>query len=167
VAAALDALRQDASDIADDVRGLSHRLHSSMLDHGGLAPALTKLVADFSSGQTLSIEFAHASIPAALPSDVALCLFRVAEEALSNVVKHSQARSARVRVDGGSDGVHLSIEDDGTGFDVQRLTRRAGLGFVSMQERLRALGGTVRVDSAPSRGTTIDVWVPSTSAAGG
>jgi signal transduction histidine kinase len=67
-----------------------------------------------------------------------------------------------VRVHGASDGIHLSVEDAGTGFDTTRLEKGSGLGFVSMQERLRVLRGTVRVDSAPSRGTRVDAWIPAT-----
>jgi signal transduction histidine kinase len=103
-------------------------------------------------------------MPAPLPSEVALCLFRVAEESLTNVAKHSKARSARVHIGGASDGVRLTVEDTGEGFDVTSPEGKAGLGLVSMQERLRILHGTIRVDSAPARGTRIDVWIPPTSA---
>jgi signal transduction histidine kinase len=161
--AALEGLRQDVIDITNDVHRLSHRLHSSMLNYLGLAPAVQKLVAEFSERHGISIEFAHVSLPSPLPSDVALCLFRVTEEGLTNIAKHSQARSARIDVRGTSDGIHLIVEDDGVGFDVTTLARRVGLGFVSMQERLRLLRGTIRVDSTPSRGTRIDAWVPATS----
>jgi signal transduction histidine kinase len=102
-------------------------------------------------------------VPAALPSEVSLCLFRVTEESLTNIAKHSQAKSARVHVNGSSDGLHLTIEDAGSGFDPDSLERKAGLGFVSIRERLRVVRGTVRVDSAPSRGTKIGVWVPAAS----
>jgi PAS domain S-box-containing protein len=163
VAAALEELRQSTTEITDDIHGLSHRLHSSALDYLGLAPALQKLVSEFSARHGIAIDFEHGALPASLPSDVALCLFRVTEESLTNIAKHSQAKSARVRVNGSSDGIHLTVEDAGRGFDVDSLERRVGLGFVSMRERLRVLRGTVRVDSAPSRGTRIDVWVPATS----
>jgi signal transduction histidine kinase len=66
-----------------------------------------------------------------------------------------------VDVTGAPDGIHLTVRDDGKGFDMAQLQGRPGLGFVSMQERLRVLRGTVRIDSAPSRGTTINVWIPS------
>jgi len=157
---ALEELRRDTSDIADDVRRLSHRLHSSTLDYLGLVPALQKLVAEFSERHAIAITFAHASLPRSLPSDVALCLFRVAEEGLTNIAKHSKARSGRVHITGTEDGIHLTVEDAGEGFDVTIAGSKAGLGFVSMQERLRVLHGTIHVDSAPSRGTRIDAWVP-------
>jgi signal transduction histidine kinase len=163
LAASLEALRQDTAELAGDVHRLSHRLHSSMLDYLGLVPALQKLVAEFSQRHQIAIDFVHTALPAPLRSDVALCLFRVAEESLANIMKHSRARTARLMVAGADDGIHLTVEDAGTGFDMKTLANRTGLGFVSMQERLRVVGGAVRVDSAPSRGTRIEVWVPAAS----
>jgi signal transduction histidine kinase len=157
---ALEELRQKTSDITDDVHRLSHRLHSSTLDYLGLVPALQKLVSEFSERHGIAMTLTHASVPSSLPSEVALCLFRVAEESLTNVAKHSKAPSATVHVAGATDGIHLTVEDAGTGFDVATRGSRAGLGFVSMQERLRVLHGTMHVDSAPSRGTRINAWVP-------
>jgi signal transduction histidine kinase len=162
VAGALDDLRQSTAEITEDIHGLSHRLHSSALDYLGLVPALQKLVNEFSTRQDIAIDFVHDALPL-LPSEVALCLFRVTEESLTNVAKHSHARSARVQVNGGPDGIHLIVEDTGRGFDPGSLERRAGLGFVSMRERLRAVRGTVHVDTAVGRGTRIDVWVPNAS----
>jgi signal transduction histidine kinase len=160
IAGALDELRRDTSEISDDVRGLSHRLHSSTLDYLGLVPALQKLVAEFSDRHGIAITFTHAPLPLALPSEVALCLFRVAEESLANTAKHSKARSAQVHIAGAQDGIHLTVEDSGEGFDVTSPLSKAGLGLVSMQERLRILHGTIRVDSARARGTRIDAWIP-------
>ena len=163
IASAIADLRQSTDDIADDVHRLSHRLHSSTLDYLGLGPALRKLVGEFSTRHGIAIDLTEASLPTPLASDAALCLFRIAEESLTNIAKHSHARSARVHVSGAADGVHLTVEDDGDGFDVRTLENKAGLGFVSMQERLRVLRGTVRVDSTASQGTRIAVWIPSTS----
>jgi signal transduction histidine kinase len=157
---ALGEVRRNTGDITDDVHRLSHRLHSSTLDYLGLVPALQNLVSEFSERHGIAISFVHGSLPAPLPSEVALCLFRIAEEALTNIAKHSKARSASIHVAGAPDGLHLRVEDAGTGFDTATLASRAGLGFVSMQERLRVLHGTIQVDSAPSRGTRIEAWVP-------
>ena len=155
----LERLRVNAAEITDEIHGLSHRLHSSALDYLGLVPALQRLIQEFSTRLGIVIEFAHGPLPAPLPSDVALCLFRVTEESLTNIAKHSQATTAAVEVHADHEGIHLTIEDSGRGFD-GGIERRHGLGFVSMRERLRIVSGTVRVDSAPSRGTTVTVWVP-------
>jgi signal transduction histidine kinase len=163
---ALDELREETSALTDDVHRLSHRLHSSTLDYLGFVPALQKLVSEFSERHGISITFRHASLPAPLPSEVALCLFRIAEESLTNIAKHSKARSASVHVTGASDGIHLTVEDAGVGFNMTGLESKTGLGLVSMQERLRILHGTIRVDSAPSQGTRIDAWVPPTMLTG-
>jgi signal transduction histidine kinase len=163
VAAVLEELRKSSVEISDDIHGLSHRLHSSALDYLGLIPALQRLVSEFSARHGIHLSFTHTLVPAPLPSDVALCLFRVTEEGLNNIAKHSQAKSARVHVAGGSNGIHLVIEDSGSGFEPATLERGAGLGFVSMRERLRLVRGTLSVESAPSRGTTIDVRVPAKS----
>jgi signal transduction histidine kinase len=159
IGGALDDLRRETGNITDEVRRLSHRLHSSTLDYLGLVPALQKLVSEFSERHDIAITFAHASVPS-LPSEVALCLFRIAEEGLANIARHSRARSARVHIAGTEGGIHLRLEDAGTGFDMTAPERKAGLGLISMQERLRLLHGTMHVDSAPSRGTRIDAWVP-------
>ena len=156
-------LLPSAAEITNDIHSLSHRLHSSALDYLGLVPALQKLISEFSTRHGIAVDFQAGSLPASLPSDVALCLFRVIEESLTNIVKHSQATSARVALNAGVAGLHLIVEDSGRGFDPESLARKAGLGFVSMRERLRVLHGTVRVDSAPDRGTRISVWVPPAS----
>jgi signal transduction histidine kinase len=160
VTQALDELRQDSVDVADDVHRLSHRLHSSTLDYLGLVPALQKLTDEFSARHGIAIELTHDAVPQTLPSDVSLCLFRVTEESLTNIAKHSGASSAYVTLRGAPDGLHLTIRDTGAGFDPADLDTRAGLGFVSMRERLRVLHGTLRVDAARQRGTCIEVTIP-------
>jgi signal transduction histidine kinase len=159
LADSLERLRANAADITDEIHGLSHRLHSSALDYLGLVPALQRLVQEFSTRHGIAIDFAHGPLPVPLPSDVALCLFRVTEESLTNIAKHSQAASAVVTVHADDEGIHLTIEDSGRGFEGS-IECRHGLGFVSMRERLRIVSGTVHIDSAPSRGTTVTVWVP-------
>jgi signal transduction histidine kinase len=159
IAGSLAGLRENASEIASDIHGLSHRLHSSALDYLGLVPAVQKLVTDFSVRYDIPIDFAHEGVPS-LPADVALCLFRITEEGLMNLAKHSHATSAAVRITGGPDGVRLTIEDNGVGFNSDAAASHAGLGFVSMRERLRVLRGSVRLDSAPGCGTRIEASVP-------
>jgi signal transduction histidine kinase len=157
---ALDELRGQTIEITDDIHGLSHRLHSSMLDHLGIVPALQRLVKECSSRYAIPISFTHAAAPAHLPPEAALCIFRVVEESLTNIGKHSQAAQAQVDLTIDVSGSRLKIADQGVGFDPAILETKAGLGFVSMRERLRLVQGTIRIDSAPSKGTRIDVSVP-------
>jgi two-component system NarL family sensor kinase len=131
-----------------------------------VVPALQRLVKECSQRYAIPIAFTYASLPALVPSEVALCLFRVAEESLTNVAKHSQAPSARVDLGSDGGGIRLTIADVGVGFDPKTLETKAGLGFVSMRERLRLVHGTIRVHAAPAQGTKIDVWVPSNRRAG-
>lgn len=163
IAADLEELRESTAEVTAEIHSLSHRLHSSTLDYLGLIPALHKLVTDFSARHDIDVRFMHDSVPLPLSSDVALCLFRVAEESLTNIAKHSRAASAHVQLSGRPDGLHLLIEDGGIGFDLESIGHREGLGFVSMRERLRLLQGAVRVDSAAMRGTTIEAWIPAAS----
>lgn len=163
IGSALDEVRRDTREITEDVHRLSHRLHSSTLDYLGLVPALQKLVAEFGARHDISIGFSYASLPPSLPSEVSLCLFRVAEEGLTNIAKHSHARLGQVHVSGDTDGIRLTVQDSGKGFDAASGESHGGLGFVSMRERLRVLHGTVRVESAPSQGTRIEVWIPASS----
>ena len=160
VGCALDRLKQDVGDVGADVHRLSHQLHSSTLDYLGLVPAVKRLAEDFSNRHGISVDFVDGAHASPLPPGVALSLFRIVQESLNNIAKHSHARSVHVSLTGTDDDVHLTVEDDGIGFDLARLERHAGLGFVSMRERLRLLNGTVHVDSAPGRGTRIDVDVP-------
>jgi signal transduction histidine kinase len=166
ISPALDELREQTSEITDDIHGLSHRLHSSMLDHLGVVPALQRLVEECAQRYAIPIGFTHTPLPAPVSSDVALCLFRIVEESLTNISKHSQAPAARVEMAAHDGGIRLTVADDGQGFDPAILETRAGLGFVSMRERLRLVRGTIHVQSAPSRGTRIDVWVPSKGGTG-
>jgi PAS domain S-box-containing protein len=160
LAGALDELRQRMQEITSDIHGLSHRLHSSTLDYLGLVPALQRLVNDFGTRHNIEITFTHQGLPTPLPSDIALCLFRVVEESLNNIAKHSGATSASIDIAGDTRGIALTVEDSGAGFDPAALQRRAGLGFVSMRERLRVVRGMLHVDSAPGRGTAIHISVP-------
>jgi signal transduction histidine kinase len=158
-----EELLQQTNEITEDVHRLSHRLHSGALNDLGLVPAIRHLVTEFSQHQHIEVEFTFSSVPKRLPSAVALCLFRVAEESLNNIAKHSGAASARVHLAGDADGIHLAIEDAGAGFDAKAVEGRAGLGFVSMRERCRLVQGSVFVHSSPSKGTRIEVRIPSKS----
>jgi signal transduction histidine kinase len=142
------------------VHGLSTVLHPSKLEQLGLVAAVRGLCKELTQVHGLAIEFVAQPMLSQVPDETALCLYRIAQEALSNVIKHSGARHARVELSGDEGGVSLRIVDDGAGFDCGTFESKEGLGLVSMRERLRLAGGAIAIDSRPSGGTRIDVHVP-------
>jgi PAS domain S-box-containing protein len=143
-----------------DIRALSHQLHSSKLEYVGLVPAVNALCKEISEKYEIAVHFTECGFPQNIPKDVALCLFRVAQEALGNVVKHSQAKSAEVELSANSNGVSLRITDEGKGFETGGPYRGTGIGLVGMTERLRLVGGRLSVKSELVQGTTILAEVP-------
>ncbi len=146
--------------LSSSVHALSYRLHPSKLEQLGLVAAVSDLCKELNQIHGLPIEFTHDPLPAVIPQDTALCLYRIAQEALRNVIKHSGARHAAVKLSGSADAICLRIVDDGVGFDPALVEATAGLGLVSMRERVRLVGGEIAIDSRPSGGTRIDVRVP-------
>ena len=147
-----------AEEIVKSVHNLSHRLHPPKLRLIGLVAALRDLQHEMAQ-LGLPITFTHESVPLPLPLDLTLCLFRVAQEALQNAHKYSGARDVSVQLRGGSEGLTLTVSDDGVGFDMDQAWGK-GLGLISMGERLDAVGGTFTISSRPGEGTRIRVFVP-------
>ena len=147
-------------ELGSDLHSLSHRLHSSTLDNLGLVPALRALCAEFQDYHSIAVNFVDENVPRGISREVALCLFRITQEALQNVNKHSHADSAEVRVEGLEQKIHLSVSDHGSGFDPKANSRDAGIGIRSMEERVKLVGGQFAIHSRPEEGTRIDVWVP-------
>jgi signal transduction histidine kinase len=146
--------------ISADIHRIAYQLHPSKLDILGLVAALRGLCNEISTHQQLRVEFTNCNVPESLSKDVELCLFRIVQEALSNVIKHSGAREARVQVIGSAQAIQLRITDAGAGFDIEAVKKRGGLGLISMRERLRLVGGEISIKSRPSHGTQIDVQIP-------
>src|SRR6266480_4023794 len=156
-------LRNQTTEITNDVQLLSHELHSSKLEFLGIVGAIKIFCREFGEHQRLEIDFQSHDLPAALPTDLSLSLFRVLQEALRNATKHSGVKSFEVRLWGTSDAIHLTIGDLGAGFDVEAVKKSTGLGLTSMQERVRLVGGELSINSQPRLGTTIHARVPFTS----
>ena len=157
-----DRVLADVVDLAQDamksLRDLSHQLHSAKLQMVGLVSAIRGLANDL-SGPGLRIAFSHEAVPTGLPDDVALCLFRVVQEALRNIVKHSAATDASVQLRGQEHGLVLSISDNGVGFHLDD-SRTKGLGLLSISERLQSVGGRLDIWSRPGSGTQLEIVVP-------
>jgi len=149
-----------ASELSSDLHNLSHQLHPVRLDLQGLVAAMASLCGEVSKQHGIQVRFVHRDVPAQLREDVALCLFRVAQEALRNVVKHSGAMDAKVELTGRDDQIDLCISDSGTGFHLPSVKTKGGLGLVSMEERLRLIRGSFSIQSDSTRGTRIRARVP-------
>jgi PAS domain S-box-containing protein len=148
------------SDLGKDIQALSHRLHSSNLEYLGLVSAAQSFCRELSEQRNVRIVFKHSDVPAGVPKEISLCLFRVLQEALQNAVKHSGAEYFTVEVYVTNEGIGLTVSDSGIGFDVQSAVNRRGLGLVSMRERLRLLNGELSIQSVPGRGATVLARIP-------
>jgi PAS domain S-box-containing protein len=155
----VEEVRDEVSNLARDVQALSHRLHPARLEYLGIVGAADALCREMSSQQRINVDFRAESVPEGLSRDLALCLYRILQEALQNAVKHSGADGIEVLLRGNVDRIELTIHDGGTGFDAHALERK-GLGLTSMKERLMAVHGTLAIESALQRGTTIRARVP-------
>ncbi len=156
----LRRLELQAEATAQEVRRLSHRLHPAILDDLGLAAALRRLAEDFSSTREMPVRFHEHAVPDDLPTGVGGALYRVAQEALRNISKHAGRDPVQVQLVGTDDELHLIIEDAGPGFDPAAVRGRGGLGIISMQERMRLVGGSLELMSQPAESTTIIARVP-------
>jgi len=154
-------LQHQIEEISTDVHRLAYKLHPAKLDHVGLLPAIKGLCMEITDSGKLSVEFRHQGPFARLPKEVTLCVFRIVQEALRNCMKHSGASVARVVLVNTGSEVRLSVTDEGSGFVMNRRTMERGLGFTSVRERLRIVRGTMNINSSPSRGTRLEVSIPS------
>ncbi len=116
----LHELVNSASELGADLHTLSHRLHSSTLEQLGLAAGVEAFCKEFTAQRGIQVVFSHKDVPRSVPPDISLCLFRIVQEGLRNVQKHSGAAHAQVRIETMGDTLHLSISDDGAGYDVKR-----------------------------------------------
>jgi signal transduction histidine kinase len=155
----LDEFRQSVCELGDDLHSLSHQLHSSTLDTLGLVTGLSSLCRDFGARQGIEVDFASEDVPRTVRPEVSLCLFRIVQEGLQNMKKHSGARKARVSLRNFGGKLFLSLCDEGIGFDANTLGK-PGLGILSMQGRARLLGGDFEIHSTSGKGTRIEAWVP-------
>jgi signal transduction histidine kinase len=153
-------LRADVATLAEDVQGMSHQLHPSILEDLGLQDAIASECARFSQREGIDVHFLPEAVPDALPDDIALCLYRVMQESLRNIAKHSKAREVHVNLTGDEDAVHLHLKDSGVGFVPAQTRGKQGLGLASMEERIRLVQGRLAVRSQPGQGTAIDIRVP-------
>jgi PAS domain S-box-containing protein len=153
-------LWQQTSEIASDIQSLSHELHSSKLEYLGIVSAMRGLCRELGEQQKVEIDFKTHDVVRPLPPDISLCLFRVLQEALHNSAKHSGVRNFEVQLWETGEEVHLMVSDSGTGFDRKAANESPGIGLISMEERLKMVGGTLSIESQPRHGTIIHARVP-------
>jgi PAS domain S-box-containing protein len=157
----VSSIQQRTITLAENIRHLSHDLHPSVIAHAGLVPALAAYCTELQRSHTVAVTFSAEGELQSIAADVALCLYRVAQEGLRNVVTHADARHAQVRLLRTGDRAELTIIDDGRGFDtVQTGKSIKGLGLVSINERVRLAGGTFSIVTELNKGTRVRVQVP-------
>ena len=157
LARALDRINRALNDIRD----ISHRLRPAELDTLGLTTALRQLGQEMCDAGGMRFEMADCDEPERLPDEIKTTFFRVTQEALTNVLKHSAASTVRISFETDSQGLRLRVEDDGAGFDIEEIAAhpRRGIGLRNMRERLVAIGGKLTLASRPRR-TVIEAEVP-------
>ena len=156
----LAALSRQTGDIAADVQALSHELHSYKLQLLGVVPAIRDFCSEVSARHNVEVDFTHQDVPGTVRPDIALCLFRVVQEALQNAVRHSAAARFAVSLESTPTVLTLTVRDGGCGFNPESVPQDRGLGLTSMRERLKFVAGELVIDSTPGSGTTVVARVP-------
>ena len=158
--AALASIKEHLIDLSRDVHRMSRQLHPAILDDLGLPDAIRSECERLGNQSQLAIHFHCGHVPTCLPKDIALCLYRVAQESLWNAAKHAHTDRVDLTLNADAEFVRLEVRDYGCGFNVTQTLSQPGLGLASMRERVRLVGGTINVESAPQQGTSIVVSIP-------
>jgi two-component system sensor histidine kinase UhpB len=156
----LSRLQLQTTGLAKDLRDLSHELHQGALEHVGLPDALRETCDQISRESDIQIKFEVADGWTEVADDIKLCLYRVAQEALHNIAKHAHAKMGCVAIAHQNGQVVMRVSDNGLGFATHGPTGQQGIGLLSMRERVRMLGGSFEVKSAPNTGTIATVTIP-------
>lgn len=156
----VEAASREVADLGSDLHGLSHRLHSASLEYLGLEAAAAQFCEEVSDRHDVDVEFKCERVPKDLPSELALCVFRVLQEALQNAIKHSRVRKFEVSLKSVSNELELGVFDSGVGFDPEQISHGRGLGLTSMRERLRLVNGRLLIQSGSQAGTRIYAIAP-------
>ena len=158
--ATVSGLQQQLIKIGTDIRHMSHELHPALLQEAGLPAALSAYCAEFSNVRGFPVSCETDESVKELSPGAALCIYRIAQEALGNAAKYSEAKKVEVRLTRSDGRVCLSVSDDGVGCTPNQIGKSGGLGLINMRERVRQLDGTCEFDREPGHGTTVRVTVP-------
>lgn len=153
-------IRDRTIQMAADVQSISRRLHPAILDDLGLTKAIEAECKQVAAREGIEMRSSVETLPKGLPKEIALSIYRIVQESLNNVAKHACARRVTVSLRRSEIGLHLTVEDDGIGFDTAGLRDKAGLGLQSIRERVRLVHGTCHIRSEPEKGTTVEATVP-------
>jgi signal transduction histidine kinase len=156
----VESIQKQTVEIITDVQALSHELRPPRLLHLGVVAAMQGFCQDLAVQHSVEIDFTSKHVPASVPSDISLCLFRVMQEALHNALRHSLVRRFEVQLHGTENAIYLMVRDEGVGFDFDAASRGEGLGLSSMKERLKLVGGELFVKAQPAAGTTVLARAP-------
>jgi len=160
----LSKIRDMTNSTLQDVRRFSHELRPSVLEHFGIAEALDLIIDEMNLRDQTQVTVDISGFQKRLPEEIEIALFRIAQEALNNIRKHSKATRSKVSLKFTNNSVRLSISDNGKGFDTRKIqdySTKNGLGLIGMMERAQLIGGSLQIKSLPGIGTTISVEVPS------
>ena len=158
--AVMKAVREGLIRLSEDIHSLAYQLHPSVLYELGLVEALRAECERRSRRSGVAVSHDLGNGARTIDRDIALCLYRVAQEALGNVVRHANAGTAEITLRQVDRGLQLAIRDNGIGFVPGAPKGRPSLGLANMRERLRLVNGTLDIDSAPGQGTVVLAWVP-------
>lgn len=141
----------------EEVRTISHNLMPAALMELGLKEALEDMFLKINESKLLNVKFLMNGIEAHLPSPIEIAVYRVIQEVINNMIKHSKANLIEVNLQGQGNALHLSISDNGVGFEKEMITNSKGLGWKSIFSRIAILKGNIEVDSHPGKGTNINI----------
>lgn len=155
----VDEMRALTDKTIDVVRHVASNLRPAALDHG-ILPAIEWLAEDFSHRWEMPCNVLVQDMDMVLNDVLATAIFRIVQESLSNVARHAQASEVLIILRENDKGLELRVQDNGGGFDPMVVRKAQGFGLLGMRERLLALGGNLRIDSAPGRGTSVIIGLP-------
>ena len=156
----IQAMQDRTNQLSAEVRRLAHGLHPSVIEDLGLSIALKEFCHQLGIAKAIKVYFQGLVEDRSLDKTVATCLYRVAQESFRNSIIHGHATEVHVELTAEAASIHLRVRDNGTGFSIEDARTKTGLGLISMQERIRFVGGTLTVSSQPGKGSEISASVP-------
>jgi signal transduction histidine kinase len=155
-----ELIHQKLVQVSETVRRMSHELHPAILQYAGLEAALESFCQEFGSLSGVDVSLAIHGDFNGVPSSVALCVYRIVQESLRNIARHAKVAAAKVDIGRAGGILTLTVSDAGVGLDLASVEAKAGLGLVSMRERVRLAGGSLEIASRPRHGTTVLARIP-------